>query len=582
MNKLILILLLTSFLLGDYKIGIPENPVSNTFDNLILELKKKDLLVKNNIKIIKIDMKLKDIDKLKKEIEEVDLFFITGSYFNLFFNTINPKVNTLVIGNKKFSGIKKFDKKRLLGIYRMSAMGNIKDLLISIDKDNLNTGILTNKNSVFHKHRVKKLINLAKKNDINMIDLPYENRSDLDKIFKNNQGKLNSIQLWPASLNKKDMRYVSELQFKYKIPLIAQKMYQVKNGAVLGYLLDYNKTLQELSLYIEKLSSGLHINELKSQDGKHIHVVNLNSVAKLDLNLSQKLIKNSKIIVQKKVPQIKTKSIDGKYTIAIPEYKHVLYTKYLKQLENYGYIENKNLKVFKFNPYDKVQNLPKETKLIFTMGNFIDTVINIKKDIPLVLYSIYDFKNEFNKKNIFHLDINEDDIIKKIQLLFPKITNIKVIGDVKAKMPFLNNKMSKQLSKFGHNISTYLYKNISEIETVFKNMNKKKDMILLFPVSIKQKDIKKLVALQDKYKVIIVSQIKKEVKKGIAFGITTDIDFIAKTLASNSHDILQGIKPDECIVPKIDLKFYINLKSLRDIGYKISEQTLKRAEVIIQ
>ena len=583
MKTILYLLVLTSFVFGDFKIGMPKNPVSDTFENLSNKLIEKNLLISNDIKIIKIDMQIKDIKKLRNQINNLDLFFITGSYFNLYFNTIKPNTNALIMGNKNSSGIKNFDKDKILGIYRLSAMENIKDLLTSIKKDDLTTGILTKKDSVFHKSRVKKLINLAKKQDIEMIQLPYQNRSDIEQIFKDNQGKLNSIQIWPASIKLEDVDFLVQLQFKYKIPLVVQKMSHIKKGAALGYLLEYDKTLNELVNYIQKLSSGIPINELKSQDGKHIHVVNLNSISKLNLKLTQKLIKNSKIIINKEEEtKLQVKPKEGKYTIALPNFKHTLYSKYLNELKKHGYEEDKNLKIIRFNTDDKTTKLPKSTNLIFTMGNFFDTATKIRDDVPLVLYSIYDFKKEFNKQNMYHLDINEDDIVKKIKLSFPDIKNIKVIGDKKAKMPFLDKKMTKVLSKFGHKLSSHLYDDIKEVENIFKKMNPKKDMILLFPVSIKEKDIEKLVKLQNKYKIIIVSQMKKEVKKGISFAISTDIDFIAKTLATNSHNILQGIKASECIVPKVDLKFYVNLKSLRDIGFQISEKSLRRAEVIIK
>jgi ABC-type uncharacterized transport system substrate-binding protein len=581
---ILLFSILTTFLFADFKLGIPKNPVSKTFDLLINNLKRNGILEKNNIKVIKVDMKQKDKSKLKKEIESVDLFFITGSYFKLYFNTLKPNTKTVVIGTKKITKIPKFYNDKLVGIYRAADMENLLDL----SKGN-KIGILAKSGSSFDKHRVKDIINSAKKNNVNMVYLSYKDKKDLEKIFKENKGKLSFIQLWPPSINKKLLPYVIKLQFKYNIPVFSQRMSQVKKGAALGYVLDYDIIIPEIADYIDKISQGVNIIDLKSKNAKRLYVLNMKTITKMGLKFDKSLIRNSKIVGFEKQKNIDLQNIDlkkGNFTIAMPKDFHTAYQKVVFQLALKGYVEGKNLKVIRFDTENKNYKLPKGVDLVFSVANVLNETLRIKNNEPMVILSISSNKKVEkvvkNNDNIISVTLPDKNLQGYIKDIFPNIKNLKVIGNKKAKLPMLK-KGIHPLSKSKYFVlSSYLYENSVDLELELSKLNNKTDAVLLMPPSLIEEDLKELIKLQNKYKLLIVSQLTSEVKGGLSLSITADIDKVAQNIAELSHQILQGIDPKDCKSAKINLEFFINLEAIKNLGIELPPKILRNAKVILK
>ena len=237
----------------------------------------------------------KDISKLKKDIEAVDVFFITGSYFKLYFKKIQAKVKTVALGNKNITSIPDFYDKYLVGIYRLSDGTNISDLVSQIRNKKDEVVLISKKDTAFSKYRADDIVkNIQKHSSKKIKSLTYTTKKDLDTIFQNKN--LNSVLLWPASAKKKALKNVLELQKKYKGPLIAQRMPHIKQGSALGFVLDYDSIIPELGRYIDSLASGVSIEDLKSQEAQQLFVVNMKTVSRIELKLSKMLIKNSKIV----------------------------------------------------------------------------------------------------------------------------------------------------------------------------------------------------------------------------------------------------------------------------------------------
>lgn len=583
-KKLLLLFFLTTFAAAEFKLGMPKYPVSKTFDKLTEALGKSGVLDKNNIKIVKIDMGQKDLKKLKKEIESLDLFFITGSYFKLYFNIVKPDVKTVVIGTKKVTKVPKSYDDKLVGIYRASDMEN----LVDISKGKA-IGLLSKKGSSFNMYRAKDIVKSAQNSNIKMIHLSYGNKEDLERIFRENKEKLAYMQMWPASVGKELLPFVIKLQFKYDLPLLAQRMSQVEKGAALGYVLDYDTVIPETVNYIDKIASGVNMTDLKSQDLKRIYVINMRTITKMNLKLDKSLLRHSKIVgfkTQKSVDLDKVELQKGNYTIAMPNGYHLAYRKTIEKLAQKGYIEGRNLKIIRYDINDKNYKLPKGVDMIFSVANVIDETLRVRNNEPMVLMTIASNAKarELVKysENVISMVLPDNDLLKYIKDIFPNVKRVKLIGNKRSNLPYIKKGFFSFLKSEGLTITSYLFDGSSDLETELSKLDNKEEVVLLMPPSLKPGDLEILAGLQNKYKLIVVSQLTSEVKGGLALSISADIDKVVKNIAEVSHQILQGVSPSECKVAKINLEFFINLKAIKSIGVELPENILRKARVIIK
>ena len=279
MKTFLSLLFLITFSFADFKLGIPSNAVNKTYTGLVEQLEKKGLIKKHSIEIVKVDILEKDIDKLRKEIESLDLFFLTGRYYFLYTNKIKPNVNTLVLASKKLHKIDEFYKDKLTGVFRLANINTLLDISRKIPGFNSKVGLLVKKDSPFSM-TAKEVAKRAKESGVEIKLLKYGSKTQLEDIFKNNQGKINSIHLFPPSVGKELMSNVIDLQFKYKIPLIAQKESHVKQGVVFGYVLDYERILPALGSCIDKIASGINLVDMPPLFYENRYMVNINSISK--------------------------------------------------------------------------------------------------------------------------------------------------------------------------------------------------------------------------------------------------------------------------------------------------------------
>ena len=584
MKKLFLLLFFVSLSFAQFKLGIPLNTISKTYSGLVKQLKKEGLIKKYDIKVVKVNLSDKDIVKVKKQVESTDLFFITGSYFKLYMNKIRPDAKTLVLGSKSILDIPEFYKNKLTGVFRLANINNLLDLSRKLPNFNSKVGLLVKKDSPFVM-TAKTIVSNAKNNGVQMETLEYKNNKDLESIFKNAKNRLNSIHLFPPSVDKKTMPDVVDLQFKYNLPVISQRKSNVKKGTVFGYVLDYEKILPLLVSYVEKIASGIAIKDLPYLFSENKYMINISSVAKLNLKIDKDFLHNSKIVGfldkdnkrKQKAPVVK-----GNYKIAIPNYNTKMYTLYLEKLNDLGYIEGKNLKIVKFDPMDKNCKVP-EVDIFFSSGNFAKNIIEIKKRKPFVLLSVNKMIPKAHDHNIASVSRSSiGQLVPMIEHMFPNLSKINVVFKKASIVKKSKDRILRKLKSFKGEINFITYSKIIQLEEKLKNIDKSKEIVLLFPPSIPNSDLKGLINIQNRYKIPIVSQFNHEVNSGIALGISVDFDEATKKLAYKTDQILSGIKASDSTPEYLNAMYYINLRALNKIGLKLPKDILKNSKIIMR
>jgi ABC-type uncharacterized transport system substrate-binding protein len=569
--KIILFLLFLINTILAFTISLPSDTTAPTYEMVLKELQKRN--IKFQTKKINFKNYKENISKIKSDIEQSDVLFVTGGYLDITTKFIKPTIPIVFLG---VQNAQKIDLENAKGVFRTTNIAKILEKSAEIVPSNSKPmGILYKKDSSLS-NLIPKFMQISKKNNLNVISLEYETLKDIESIFQ--QNRVSSILLFPPSVNKKLIPNIVNMQNRYKIPVITQLKRDIKNGILGGIVIDYYKIIPTLADLIINIKNGLTPKELHNYYFSNKYVLNLYAINNLKINLDKDIIKKSKIINishnKSDIQDIKK----GFYKIAISHHTvKNIQEYYLRKLKEMGYIVDKNLQVLYFDT-----KAPKDVDFIFSSGGKLEEIINNNPNHKILFIGTKDVVNKIKLNPKLHFGVFRSSTPK----MFERVLNF---NNEFKKIAILIQKDEKQIIKKLDikNINRLkfvikLYDSKSNLENIFQELKKDKfDAIFTLPLSIKPEDKKEVINLQFKYKIPLIASLQSEVQAGFAIGVVIDFDKYQMQLAQIADNVFQKRVTPQHFYYASEF-YYINLNTINRLNVKLNRNSLKNAKIYME
>lgn len=231
--------------------------------------------------------------------------------------------------------------------------------------------------------------------------------------------------------------------------------------------------------------------------------------------------------------------------------------------------------------YSKIKIEIEKTDLLFVTGAYLDITNKfIKPSIPFVFLGVQNAQN-INAQNSIGVfrTTNISKILEKSTEIVP--TTYKPMAILYKKHSPLCSLISNFLQaskKSGLNIIAVEYENIKDIEKIF--IDNKISSLLLFPPSINQNLIPKLVEFQNRYKIPVITQLKRDIQLGVLGGVVIDYEKIVPTLVDLIINIKNGISIKELHNYYFSNKYILNLYAINNLKINLDKDIIKKSEIL--
>ncbi len=277
------------------------------------------------------------------------------------------------------------------------------------------------------------------------------------------------------------------------------------------------------------------------------------------------------------------------FKIAIPkDVTAPTYKKTFDLLHSSGIMKQYDIKIKEIDFSSDIETVNKELRdcnLVFVTGGYFDMYNKkIKGKIPVVFLGIKKQHSLTNELKPYATGVYRDTTVKQTILQASKILNsAKKIGflyKANSELSLLAPNFVKSLKGNDIDLKLLPYNSSSDFETIFKkSINDKLSGILLFPPSVNNIDFKTLLALQTKYKLPIVSQLKSQIDQGAMAGPVIDYETIIPQLVKRITAIVKGTNPTDLPIYTCDAQIYINLSTVSQLEYNVADSIIKQSKI---
>jgi ABC-type uncharacterized transport system substrate-binding protein len=434
------------------------------------------------------------------------------------------------------------------GVFRSVSSAKLVKINKDIIQNNDRPVFLFKQNSRLH--RMSSTIQKkAKKRGVTLDLMPYESPAQFDRLVQQLKERGNtSILLFPPSVSSSDLPLLIKAQYKYRLPILAQRASHVQMGALGGNVLDYDAIIPLLVNKIKRLMAGEDIANLPNDFVMPKYIINQTVRRYLDIAIDETNLQNTKIIhtrLVKKDIEVSKKPIDGNFTIYVDnKVPRMMLKRYRRALKKEGLLEHQNLT---FSAHS-----PSSSDIIFTTSNLFQHSITQSADLPIVAITHHESLENLNFKN--------RNFVVAPQLPFRAMSrHIKNLGYKKVGLVCLK----EDFDPLVYDQVKAAFK-LDQIETTWqpydaaildKFKRERVDLMLILPCMVDNISVVEgLVALQLSEGIPVFSELSYHLQHGVLYAMDSEVDHKFDYLAKTTRQILQGTPPQ-------DIDHYVNNRS---------------------
>ena len=231
-----------------------------------------------------------------------DLIFAVGTpAAQVAFNTTKdiPIITTAVTDAVKAGLVKSKDKSgtNVAGTSDAVPIDKQLKLIQEIVKDVKSIGVLYNTSEVNSEIQINELKELAKKNNIEVIEKGVNSVNDISQGLDSILGNIDVLYTPADNMIASSMSIIASKAIDKKIPIMGAEEAHVKGGALITEGINYKKLGFEAGLMAVDVLEGKDIKELSIKTLEETElVINEDTLKKLSINIDEDIMKRAKLI----------------------------------------------------------------------------------------------------------------------------------------------------------------------------------------------------------------------------------------------------------------------------------------------